>query len=38
VPAGKPDKIAYHDTEWGVPAHDDWLLFEMLTWKAHRRA
>src|SRR5436853_6072711 len=23
--------IAYHDTEWGVPVHDDRLLFEMLT-------
>ena len=22
--------IAYHDTEWGVPVHDDQLLFEML--------
>ncbi|MFO1512126.1 MAG: DNA-3-methyladenine glycosylase I [Verrucomicrobiota bacterium] len=22
--------IAYHDTEWGVPVHDDRLLFEML--------
>ena len=22
---------AYHDTEWGVPAHDDRHLFEMLT-------
>ncbi len=22
--------IAYHDTEWGVPAHDDRLLFEYL--------
>jgi DNA-3-methyladenine glycosylase I len=22
--------IAYHDAEWGVPAHDDRLLFEML--------
>lgn len=22
---------AYHDTEWGVPAHDDIHLFEMLT-------
>ena len=21
---------AYHDTEWGRPAHDDWQLFEML--------
>jgi len=23
--------IAYHDTEWGVPVHDDRRLFEMLT-------
>ncbi|HKO15709.1 MAG TPA: DNA-3-methyladenine glycosylase I [Gemmatimonadaceae bacterium] len=23
--------IAYHDTEWGVPVHDDALLFELLT-------
>ncbi len=23
--------IPYHDTEWGVPVHDDQLLFEMLT-------
>lgn len=22
---------AYHDSEWGVPVHDDRLLFEMLT-------
>jgi DNA-3-methyladenine glycosylase I len=22
--------IAYHDTEWGVPVHDDTKLFEML--------
>src|ERR1044072_8966582 len=22
--------IAYHDTEWGVPVHDDRLLFEFL--------
>src|ERR1044072_7464735 len=22
--------IAYHDTEWGVPVHDDRLLFEYL--------
>ena len=22
--------IAYHDTEWGVPQHDDTMLFEML--------
>ena len=30
VPADKPDYIAYHDTEWGVPVHDDRRLFEML--------
>ena len=23
--------VAYHDTEWGVPVHDDRLLFELLT-------
>ena len=26
-----PLDIEYHDTEWGVPVHDDRLLFEMLT-------
>lgn len=25
-----PDYIAYHDREWGVPVHDDRLLFEFL--------
>lgn len=25
-----PAYIAYHDDEWGVPVHDDTLLFEML--------
>lgn len=25
-----PDYIAYHDCEWGVPVHDDRLLFEFL--------
>lgn len=30
VPKDKPDYIHYHDTEWGVPVHDDRLLFEML--------
>jgi DNA-3-methyladenine glycosylase I len=25
-----PLDIAYHDTEWGVPQHDDRMLFEML--------
>lgn len=29
-PTDKPDYIHYHDTEWGVPVHDDRLLFEML--------
>jgi hypothetical protein len=31
--ASNPDKafyMAYHDHEWGVPVHDDRLLFEML--------
>ena len=23
--------ILYHDTEWGVPVHDDRVLFEFLT-------
>ena len=25
-----PLYVAYHDTEWGVPVHDDRKLFEML--------
>jgi len=28
--AVKPEMIAYHDVEWGVPVHDDRLLFEFL--------
>ncbi len=27
---GFPDYITYHDVEWGVPQHDDRMLFEML--------
>jgi DNA-3-methyladenine glycosylase I len=27
---GDPLMLAYHDREWGVPAHDDRLLFEFL--------
>ena len=27
---GDPRMIAYHDEEWGVPVHDDRLLFEFL--------
>ena len=26
-----PLMLAYHDTEWGVPVHDDLVLFEFLT-------
>jgi len=26
----KPDYVAYHDEEWGVPVHDDQRLFEFL--------
>jgi DNA-3-methyladenine glycosylase I len=28
--AGTPQMAAYHDTEWGVPVHDDRVLFEFL--------
>ncbi len=27
----EPLYVAYHDEEWGVPQHDDRMLFEMLT-------
>lgn len=30
----KPDYIAYHDEEWGVPVHDDRTIFEFLTLEA----
>ena len=30
VPLDKPDYVAYHDDEWGVPVHDDRRFFEML--------
>ncbi|MFN2427853.1 MAG: DNA-3-methyladenine glycosylase I [Candidatus Binatia bacterium] len=30
----KPDYVAYHDDEWGVPVHDDRKLFEFLTLEA----
>ncbi len=29
--AQTPLSIAYHDAEWGVPVHDDRVLFELLT-------
>jgi DNA-3-methyladenine glycosylase I len=31
APLGDADYLAYHDEEWGVPAHDDVHLFEMIT-------
>jgi len=30
VPVDKPLYVKYHDEEWGVPIHDDRLLFEFL--------
>ena len=30
APLGKPRYLAYHDEQWGVPEHDDRMLFEML--------
>jgi len=34
VDISKPDYIDYHDKEWGVPVHDDRVLFEFLTLEA----
>lgn len=34
VDLSKPDYVAYHDLEWGVPLHDDQKLFEFLTLEA----
>jgi DNA-3-methyladenine glycosylase I len=34
VDLNKPEYIDYHDSEWGVPVHDDRLLFEFLTLEA----
>lgn len=31
VDLSKPDYVAYHDKEWGVPVYDDRLLFEFLS-------
>jgi DNA-3-methyladenine glycosylase I len=31
---GKPDYVHYHDTEWGVPVHDDAALFALLVLEA----
>lgn len=30
VDLSKPDYVAYHDKEWGVPVHDDRTIFEFL--------
>ena len=30
VPLDDPLYVSYHDEEWGVPVHDDHVLFEML--------
>jgi DNA-3-methyladenine glycosylase I len=30
VDLSKPDYVAYHDEEWGVPVHDDRKLFEFI--------
>lgn len=30
VDESKPDYVRYHDEEWGVPVHDDRILFEFL--------
>jgi len=34
VDMSKPDYVAYHDQEWGVPVYDDRRLFEFLTLEA----
>lgn len=31
VPLHLPDYVEYHDTQWGVPVHDDQKHFELLT-------
>jgi DNA-3-methyladenine glycosylase I len=34
VDLSKPDYVEYHDREWGVPVHDDRIIFEFLTLEA----
>ena len=34
VDLSKPDYVAYHDEEWGVPVRDDRRIFEFLTLEA----
>ena len=33
VDLSKPDYVEYHDKEWGVPVHDDKLIFERVLLK-----
>ncbi len=34
--ASLPVYVTYHDTEWGVPEHDDQRLFEMIVLEGHQ--
>jgi DNA-3-methyladenine glycosylase I len=34
VDLSRPDYVEYHDKEWGVPVHDDRMIFEFLTLEA----
>jgi DNA-3-methyladenine glycosylase I len=34
VDLSKPEYVEYHDREWGVPVHDDQIIFEFLTLEA----
>ena len=34
VDLNKPDYVAYHDHEWGLPVHDDQTLFEYMVLEA----
>ncbi len=36
VPIHDPLYVVYHDREWGVPVHDDRLLFEFLILEGHQ--
>ena len=37
VPPNNEAYVLYHDRDWGVPVHDDRLLFEMLIPRARRQ-
>ena len=38
VDESDPIYVAYHDEEWGVPVHEDRVLFELLVLETFRRA